>query len=243
MMLGSGHFASSPHEARARLYCSLADALCAFDPESSSGGTNAAYTSRSFPLLLTVMKDSGVQPQRPLPLLALPAQLNKSLASFCTSSTQLLQNGKSGAGGQTTTTSFAFLQTLVAILGRPASAASGADAAARDAALSAAKDIIQHVKARSDQLAAAGSAQEVMLLFELSVACDKPLGNSAQRAAEEVLVRLRGDAGSSDLLNKVMRERGYVPLVSHHASSKIDILNSSHARRCCCRWHELASHS
>ncbi len=100
MMLGSGHFASSPHEARARLYCSLADALCAFDPESSSGGTNAAYTSRSFPLLLTVMKDSGVQPQRPLPLLALPAQLNKSLASFCTSSTQLLQNGKSGAGGQ-----------------------------------------------------------------------------------------------------------------------------------------------
>jgi hypothetical protein len=149
--------------------------------------------------------------------LALPAPLIKSLAGFCTSSTQLLQSGKSGTGGQTATTAFAFLQTLAAILNRPASAASAADAAARDAALSAARDIIQHVKARSDQLAAAGSAQEIMLLFELSVACDTPLGGGAQRAAEEALVRLRGDAASSDLLNKVMRERGYGQLVAHHA--------------------------
>jgi hypothetical protein len=149
-----------------------------------------------------------------------------------------LQSGTAGSGGQTTT-ALTFLQTLVTILGKPASADPAA--AARDAALSAARDIIQHVKARSDQLAAAGSAQEVMLLFELSVACDTPLGDGTQRAAEEALVRLRGDAASSDLLNKVMRERGYVPLVAHHACLKIDILISSHARRCCCRWLELAS--
>jgi hypothetical protein len=208
-MLGSGHFASSTHKARVVLYLTLAGTLCGFDAGRSgggdgSGGANAAYTAPGFPQLLSAMTEPP-PPSAGSSRLALPAQLITSLAGFCTSSSQLLQSGKSGAGGQTATTAFAFLQTLVAILNRPESAASGAGAAARDAALNAARDIIQYVKARSYQLAAASSAQEIMLLFELSVACNTPFGDGAQQAAEEALVRLRGDAASNDLLNKVMR--------------------------------------